>query len=742
MAFPTFALWATLIWVAGWWFFPISRRIFGNILPDGGLAVGRVLFLAAWTLGAFWVGYAGVPTRISAFGWLPLALLGIGLALRDGAALHDEIRARKRAIIASETLFLLVFLGFFVLRGFWSDLDGTNGEKSMDGALIASLIRAQELPPPNPFAAGAKLKSYYYFGHLETALLTQAVGGSMRWTYNLMCATIPALCFSTLFSLGTALTGRLRGGTFVAGAVLTLGTLQPIMQWLSMGGYHPQKFGANTPLGLDHFATSRVIPFSINEYPWFTFHQADLHGHYLAFPLALAAMCLAYALFRGSKLALVPAILVLGALILTNTWDFPVYGLLIGIASLFAGNSRADYASLALRGKQIRWLVLLGRALFIFIAALLVASPYLLNLKTAATPPQPLAQPASPLREWLLLWGPMALAWGAFLGYSLWESRFQRAILLVLGAWLLFIALGNDWAEPSGVVLILIISFLIWVWHARKTRGDERFLHLLAFCGLIALLWAETTWAGFLGSADNPNFDDYKRQDTVFKFGLQTWMLWGTAASCGAYLTLRKWPLWLKTAFVPLLGVMLFASTSVVFGRTRNFSHWDGWDGWAHLAPPEKQAAWWLLKNTPPRHNLLEAEALAGGDYTPLPRYAPATGIPTVIGPRAHSFQWSPANSGDAGQEWAEVSARKAEARAIYLSATESEMRRLLERYQVRYVVFGELERQEYGDAALERLRRSLKPEMQFGAANDPRRVLIFSTRSPQRSAQRNTKNF
>jgi YYY domain-containing protein len=747
MSALTFALWLFLVWSLGWLFFPLSRRIFAPVLPDAGLSVGRVLALGLWTLGAFWLGNAGVSTQSNAFGWIVIAAFGIGLAVRERAALQTEIRTRKRAIFASEAVFLLVFLVFFVLRGFWSDTAGTNGEKGMDAALIGSFARAEKWPPPNPYSAGAELRGYYGFGHLQAALLTEAVGTTTRWSYNLMCATLPALCFSTLFSLGVALCGRLRFGFIIAGAVLGLGTLQPILQWL-----YPANFGPSTPFKLDHFATSRILPYAINEYPWFTFNQSDLHAHYFALPFALASVCLAYALFRGQRTAFVPAILVLGVQILTNTWDFPAYALLMILALHYASfwNSRLQFSRRAL---AVGALVL---------GAILVAAPYLMALKTGAQPPQRLPFPASPLREWLLLWGPFGAVWLGFLSYFLFQSRWQRAACLGLCLFVFALAYRSSWFAPpptpflaSPLVLPLITILLaLSLWGALQLRESPRFLCFLAIAGLVALAWSETTWAGFLGSPQNLGFEDYKRQDTVFKFGMQTWMLWGIAVSSGACLAWHRWPEILKCALIAALPVMLIASIAATFGRARNFSQWDGWDGWAHLAPSEKEAANWLLERTPRGQNILEAEQKDGGDYSPFSRYTHATGIPTVIGPQAHSFQWSPADLGQAkrdwneilrrktpkereddfhrkvGREWEEVMRRKAQARAFYMGNDVAATRAILNRYGVRYIVWGELEQTEYGDAALENLRLNFPRVAEFGGQTNPNRVWIFENRT------------
>ena len=466
----SFFVWLALVAGAGWLAFPLSRRVFENVLPDAGLAFGRILFLAIWTMLTFYAGQIGVPVVWSAGFYLVLALFGIALWRRDRAQLTQTLRAHARAIRLAETLFLLVFLAFFVQRGFWSDTEGNNGEKGMDSALIAGLTRAQRLPPPNPYAAGTRLRSYYYFGHLETALLTRASFTTTRWSYNWMCATIPALCFPALFSLGAALTGRLKGGAFVVAAVFLSGTLEPLWQWLNLKQNWGERF-----LGLEPFSVSRVIPYTINEFPWFTFNQGDLHAHYFDFPFQLALMALAWSLFRAKRAGVAMlAALVLGAQILTNTWDFPIYLLLVIFALVSPGappqledgapaeterapNARAHSASVAcasaqsapahpaLKNSALAQSALtdsasahsararfaqgtrhLALALAVAAIALALGAPFLLGVRSAALPPQPLPQPASPLREWLLLWAPIVLGWWSFAALVLLTACARR----------------------------------------------------------------------------------------------------------------------------------------------------------------------------------------------------------------------------------------------------------------------------------------------------------------------------
>ena len=169
-------VWVFFLWSLGWLGLPLARRIWGDStrlpgasFPDAGLAAGRMLMLILWTLLALWCGHAGLPTRWSVF---LIALPGaacVWLARRDWTELRATVRERRRGIIAIELVFLLVFAFFYTQRGFWPDFN--NGEKPMDLALMAACGRADYLPPPNPYAADTRLESYYYLGHLQTALL-------------------------------------------------------------------------------------------------------------------------------------------------------------------------------------------------------------------------------------------------------------------------------------------------------------------------------------------------------------------------------------------------------------------------------------------------------------------------------------------------------------------------------------------------------------------------------------------
>lgn len=370
--------------------------------------------------------------------------------------------------------------------------------------------------------------------------------------------------------------------------------------------------------------------------------------------------------------------------------------------------------------------------------ALVCAAPFLIGLHSEAQGPKLLEQPGSATGPWLLLWAPIVGAWvltvvsETRLRLSQNPSEWQlikKVIAIPAALWLAAkFMTGND-----HFVLLFLLTLTIWT--AREAfvvRNDDAvyvWLCRTALCGLLALVWSETTWAGFLGPP-------HHRQDTVFKFGMQAWYLLGVAAACGALrmiptaienaaedepqtIDVAAWKFWprpAQIAILVMLPVCFVASLSTVMARSHDFKSFVGWDAWAHLAPPEQQAAAWLVKHSNDGVYLMEAEEKKGGDYTEYSRYAHATGVPTVIGPQAHTFQW--------GVGWDHVLSRKEDVRAFYTATDPEKAAEILRKYNVSFVVCGEMERKEYGAEAVAQVEQRLRVVFQDGEGDHRTTIL------------------
>ena len=217
---------------------------------------------------------------------------------------------------------------------------------------------------------------------------------------------------------------------------LLMGNLDALSQFIEQ--LRPRLAGLATP-GFDYWASSRVIPETINEFPFWTFLFADLHPHLIAMPFGMlvAGLAVNWVLEAGSwkleagsgrsrpllliALSACLLILALGAMGAINTWDLPTYFLLVAGALLIA----------AWRSRRV-WIILASLALIAGIgaAALVAYAPFYAHYQSQfGDQTGPLldrylgwVRAASPLMPWLTVWGiPLFLSLSALAG--LWLAR-------------------------------------------------------------------------------------------------------------------------------------------------------------------------------------------------------------------------------------------------------------------------------------------------------------------------------
>jgi len=185
------------------------------------------------------------------------------------------------------------------------------------------------------------------------------------------------------------------------------------------------------------------------------------------------------------------------------------------------------------------------------------------------------------------------------------------------------------------------------------------------------------------------------RMNTVFKFYYQAWVLFAIASAFGIYY-LGPWVrrqrkalsgLWVL-GFIPLFLASLVYPVFATLNKTRGFAGSPTLDGMAHLERAygdDLAAIRWLRTNVEGAPVILEA---TGGSYTYSGRVSVHTGLPTVLGWGGHELQWR--------GNYEEPGKREPDIETLYNSPDPGQTLSLLDKYDIRYVYVGGLERSTY----------------------------------------------
>jgi len=343
--------WWGLISFLGALAFPFTFWLFRRFW-DGGWALAKILGLVLLT---YWTWIVG-SLRILPFGplslWLGVGLLGwfsFQVFMRSIEPIRTFVRDHLSLILFEELLFGVGLLGWAWIRAHQPDIEGL--EKFMDFGFVNSILRSRWFPPLDMWLSGNTI-NYYYFGHLVTAVLTKLSGFPSFRTYNLMIAALFSLTLVSSFSIGGALTRtflRIRDakssrvlvflGAIISAVTLTLaGNLHTIITVVNKGAssyWYPD--------------ATRYIPFTIHEFPLYSFVVADLHGHVSNIPFVLLMVGLIFSFgielslkrfslpFSSFLLRLLAIGLTTAVLFMTNSMDAPIYFLLFIVALVSSG---------------------------------------------------------------------------------------------------------------------------------------------------------------------------------------------------------------------------------------------------------------------------------------------------------------------------------------------------------------------------------------------------------------------
>ena len=527
----------------------------------------------------------------------------------------------------------------------------------------------------------------------------------------------------------------------------------------------------------DYWRSSRVIDTSsqgglnscggceITEFPFFSFLYADLHAHLIALPFAILALGLGLALILGAAngcstrawAARIAALaLTVGALFTINSWDYPTYLLLsLGVVAL---------AALAFTMGRVtgRTVVLAGAGgLGVWLLSILLFAPFHLNYEGSVDFPFVESNEfATPLYQYLAIHGIFLFIAISYLLYRLWQEFPVRSTLRSPRLFLRRAALRAQWLWPVVGIVILLAALAGFGYHTATFA--ILVLLLVALLGtkllfkreegsgpeLFALLMLAVALALGIGvEFFKVKLVDPGRMNTVFKFYFHAWTLMALASAYFAWrlgamtvprhLTFRR-GVWTAALVLLIVAGMVYPVAATPERAKQRFNdspttidgmaympsavYFDDRDRSGSIEPPEVlELVWdyhaiiWLQDNIEGSPVILEGNS---GLYTWGSRVSVYTGLPTVVGWDWHQQQ----------QRWEDrdhVSARRADVQALYATTDLDYTRRLLEKYNVRYIYVGQLERLYYPQPGLDKfelmsLHGLLEPVYPIPASPNP----------------------
>jgi len=662
------AAWLLLIEGLAWAWFSLMWPLLAD-WPDRGFGLskaGGVVLLATLV----WLGaWMGLPTMSGWACWLLAVLVAAAAtrsAYRHRMALSDFLRPGGGWLTA-EAIWIGALAVFLLLRS--ADPAIAGGEKFMDFGLLNSTVRATTLPPTDPWLSGFPV-NYYYFGYVVWATLVKMLGVDTTVAYNLALASIPAGVATAAFSIGFLLTRRSGVALVASLAMVTLGNLAGAAGLLTGGPY-------------DLWGLTRVIPGTINEFPFFSFYWGDLHPHLLAMPALVLCAGLLLAWLQAPSTGRPRLVLAAaagacaGVAVTTSIWEAAPMALLAVATAVFRASRAGARAAAAETAIGV-------------VAAAVIALPALSALDTQQVN-LGRAVGSSPLGAFLLVQAGWMLPSTLLLLVSLRGSATgrMRTLAALSGA-----GLAAGFVAGSVTVGLLAgLTLACWVAGAAGSV-DRRFAWTVSAAAMTLLLVAELVFV------DDIYGTDLERMNVVFKLHLQACLLFGLSwASCwiGLREVARRVPRFTVTTM--LVVAALLSSVYPAVAVARRLVRAEAWtlDGAAHLErehPGDRALIAFLNRHVTGQPTIVEA---VSDPYSYSGRVSSYTGLPAVLGWANHERLW---RRGPAAA--AEID-RRAEAVRLIYEGNAADAARALADLAAAYVVVGQYERQTYPSGDFEK---------------------------------------
>ena len=448
---------------------------------------------------------------------------------------------------------------------------------------------------------------------------------TLHWRYGLLAALLGPLFVAVLGNLESFAQvvrnlARLSVSPFQSSNLL----VQTLVQ---AGSGLQQIWSTDQPLpAYDFWGPSRVIPATINEFPYWSFLFADLHPHLIGIPFGVFFLSLILTLFfdlstrteadyrlswqRSLGLLFLFA-LMLGTLASVNLWELPTF-LGLGVLALMV----AQYRGLG----KIHWPLTVILACIYLVGAYLLYWPFFNNYVNVGASGVGLVKTGDDAGLWLLFWGFFGFVLISWLLYAAMQSndndgsgserwlagtfryldRLPRylhlhhlcvqqptlgyLLMLALVPLTVVAAIGAFFLDRTVLALCLAPLGLCWLLLWRRGRHADAGSILVVILMITGLALLAGTQLFFL--KDFLAGGDHYRMNTLFKFFNQVWVLWGIAAAIAlpriwhGFIVQAKWRhLPLRTIWGVAFTVLFVASFSYLIWGTpaRLEQRFPGW---------------------------------------------------------------------------------------------------------------------------------------------------------------------
>jgi len=741
--FISVLIWYLYLAVLGLLFFPVSKKLFGTFV-DQGYAFSKTISIIVLSYAIFLLGILHILPYTKESLIIIILIAGFIIYRYFKTEIKEIKKIDKKTLLligGIEIMFFISLLALTFVRGQEPSIHGL--EKFMDFGFMQSINRTEYFPPKDMWLSADPTHpdgypiNYYYFGHLTGSFLMKITGTSPFVGYNLILATILAQGVTLAFSLTASIIQRLRiilnkgkGISRVPAILIGMlgsflvnlgGNLHPI--YILTKGYPPDKTPIpfwqifqspkevistmNTGKGLFESLVqnsnywypnaTRFIPFTIHEFPAYSYVVADLHGHVFDIPFVLVTIAVIWRFFefwhtketkkpafftswniiaffkkrtviidvrkelRSLQIKKTEAILsvligfMIGINYMTNAFDGPIYLLMVFFIFFFLYRITLKFAALSV--------ITVLSFIFTSLPFSWFFEPFASSIGLNCSP------------DFLVKLEKL----GPFL--------FEKGNCQVSPIYMLFVLWGFFWTSA--------VLFLIYLWrndHFKKATliWVDTFVLILFSYGTFLILVPEFFYIKDI-------YPGHFRANTMFKMGYQAFTMMSIASAYVFYrvgMWKSKWRFVARGIlafffiFVFIYPYLAFPSYYPGLFEKETYQKAPQLDGskWLEsMYPQDKEIVDYINKNIDGQPVILEAQ---GDSYTDYDRVSAYTGVPTVAGWWVHQWLWR-GSSGVVGERIPDIE-------ALYQSEDIEFTKQLIRKYDIQYVVISNIEREKY----------------------------------------------